>query len=88
MASVACNRVTVKIGDRTFTGHYSISDGTVTVSCGDEQETAKMGKLPPELKARMLLRELAIKTTTRECSGPSDPEQDAEIRDPLAEPQT
>ena len=66
MASVVCNRVIVKFGDREFTGHYSIGSGTITVNCGDQQETAKIGNLPPELKARMLLRELAIKAMQEE----------------------
>ncbi len=63
MASHNCNRVTVKLGDRKFTGHYFIDGGKVTVSCGDEQETAQIGDVPPELRARMLLRELAMKET-------------------------
>ncbi len=50
--------VTITQDGKTYTSHYTVESGTVTVTLGLRTVTAQIGGSTAEAVARMLLREL------------------------------
>ena len=42
----------------TLKGHYELERGIVTATCGTAQKSAHVGVTPPEVLAKILLREI------------------------------
>ena len=59
--------ISIDVDDETHTAAYELEQGIVTVITSNGRKSAKTGASPPEIVARMLLRELiAVETMRRE----------------------
>lgn len=52
--------VTIRRAGKSLRGKYYVSDGQVTVAAWTGTKTARLGTLPAERLAQMLLRELTL----------------------------
>ena len=51
-------KISVELDGKTYTGSYNVKRGVVTVSTLKGHKSTQVGGSPPEVIARMLLREL------------------------------
>jgi hypothetical protein len=55
-----CKEVTIQRAGKSVRGNYYISDGQVTVAAWTGTKTARLGTLPVERSAHVLLRKLTL----------------------------
>ena len=63
MNSLDWKEIEIKYRGKPVKGRYNVSDDLVTVAAWSGTKTAKLGILPAERLAQMLLRELATEGT-------------------------
>lgn len=56
--NVDSREVSIERDGKTFTGHYEVTKGIITVTYGWKSKTTQVGGTPAEILARILLSEL------------------------------
>ena len=51
--------ISIRVGEREVRGRWGVDKGVVWVSTGTDSKSTQIGGSPPEVLAKMLLRELA-----------------------------